>query len=140
MAGKDITISVAADIDGKNQTMGNAVFRVKRVPEPTTYLGANIQGGRQPKETILANPLVTAQMSPDFNYELRWSVLSYRITFVRNGVEDAPITVTGPRFPEQVMGRIRSAASGTLMEITDIKIRSIAGERNIQKTLSVRIR
>ncbi len=140
LAGSNITINVAADIDGRNQTMGNAVFRVKRVPDPTTYLGANIQGGRQPKETILANPLVTAQMSTDFNYELRWSVVSYRITFVRNGVEDAPVTVNGPRFPEQVIGRIRSAASGTLIEITDIRIRSIAGEKNIQKPLSIRIR
>jgi gliding motility-associated protein GldM len=140
MAGRDITISVAADLDGRSQTMGSAVFRVKRVPEPTIFLGANIQGGRQPKDLILANPLVTAQMSSDFNFQLRWNVLSYKVTFVRNGIEDTPVTVNGPRFPEQIISKIRSAPSGTLIEITDISIRSEAGSRNIQKTLSVRIR
>jgi gliding motility-associated protein GldM len=140
LAGKEITISVGAEIDGKSQTMGAAQFRVKAVPEPTIYLGASIQGGRQPRETILANPLVTARMSPDFNYELRWTVQSYQLTFIRNGVEEAPVTVTGPRFTEQITNKIRTAPAGTLIEITNIKIHSLAGQKSINKTLSVRIR
>jgi gliding motility-associated protein GldM len=141
LAGKEITVSVAADMgSGKTQNMGQTTFRVKSVPEPTVYLGANILSGRQAKEIILANPLVTARMSPDFNYELRWSVLSYKITFVINGVEDSPINITGPHFTDQVKSKIRSASTGTSMEISDVRIQSIAGPRNIQKTLIIRIR
>jgi gliding motility-associated protein GldM len=141
LAGKEITISVSADMGGgKAQNMGQTTFRVKSVPEPTVFLGANILAGRQAKEIILANPLVTARMSPDFNYELRWSILSYKITFVVNGVEDPPVNVTGPQFPDQVKSRIRSASSGTLMEISDVRIQSIAGTRNVQKVLPIRIR
>jgi gliding motility-associated protein GldM len=141
LAGKEITVSVAADMgSGKTQNMGQTTFRVKSVPEPTVFLGANILGGRQPKEIILANPLVTARMSPDFNYELRWSILSYKMTFVVNGVEEPSVNITGPHFSDQVKSRIRSAAVGTLIEITDVKIQSIAGTRNIQKVLSIRVR
>ena len=141
LAGREITIDVSAEMEkGKSQSMGKTTFRVKTVPEPTVYIGANILGGRQPKEILLANPLVTARMSPDFNYELRWSVLSYRILFVRNGVEDAPINVTGPHFPDQVKSRIQSAASGTNIEFQDIKIQSIAGTRTVTAPLIVRIR
>ncbi len=141
MAGREITVAVSADMGGgKAQNMGSTTFRVKSVPEPTVYLGANISGGRQPKEAILGNPLVTARMDPDFNYELRWSVLSYRVTFVRNGVEDAPVTVTGPYFTDQIKSRVQSAPSGTVIEISEIRIQSIAGTRNVQKQLMIRIR
>jgi gliding motility-associated protein GldM len=140
LVGREVTVSVSADMDGKTQNMGSATFRVKAVPEPTISLGASIVGGKQPKEAILANPLIVARMSPDFNYELRWSVLSYKVTFVKNGVEDPPITVNGPQFTDQIKNRINTAGSGTIIEINEVKIQSIAGTRNIQKTMSVRIR
>jgi len=137
---RDVTIIVSADVGSKTQEMGRTSFRVKTVPEPTVFIGANILGGRQPKEVLLANPLITARMSPDFNYELRWQILSYRVTFVRSGVEDPPISVTGAQFPEQVKQRIQSAPSGTNVEFTEIRISSIAGTRNITTPLIVRIR
>ena len=141
LSGREITIIVSAKMDGnKTQNMGSTTFRVKSVPEPTIYIGANIQSGRQPKELLLGNPLITARMSPDFNYELRWSILSYRVTFVRNGVEDPPINVTGPHFPDQVKSRIQQASSGTSVEFSDIKIQSIAGTRTVLVPLMVRIR
>ena len=141
MAGREVTVTVSADMGGnKVQTMGSTTFRVKSVPEPTVFLGANILGGRQPKEIILANPLITARMSPDFNYELRWSIVSYRVTFVRNGVEESPIAVQGPHFPDRVKSMIQSAPSGTNMEITEIKISSIAGQKVVPNPIVVRIR
>ena len=140
MAGSDISISVSADMDGKSQNMGAAKFRVKRVPDPDIFLGSSIQGGRQAKEAILANPLIVARMPADFNYELRWDVVSYNVTFVRNGIEDAPIQVRGARFNEQITGRIRSAQAGTSIEISNIEIRSIAGSRSIKPVMTIRIR
>ena len=141
LAGREVVVSVSAEMErGKTQNMGSTTFRVKTVPEPTVYIGANILGGKQPKEILLANPLITARMSPDFNYELRWSVLSYKVLFVRNGVEDAPISVTGPHFPDQVKSRIQNAQSGTNIEFQDIRIQSIAGTRPVTTPLIVRIR
>ena len=84
--------------------------------------------------------MITAKMSRDFNFEVRWSVISYKVTFVKGGVEEAPIMVQGGRFTDQVISKIRSASSGTTVEFTDIKIKSEAGNRAIQRPLSVRIK
>jgi len=137
---REVTITVAADMDGKNVNMGSTNFRIKTVPDPTICIGSNITGGRQPKDLLLASPILTARMSPDFNYELRWQVLSYRVTFVRNGVEDPPISVTGPQFNEQIKQRIQQASAGTNIEFSDIRIQSIAGTRTVPTVLMVRIR
>ena len=138
---KELTITVSAEMErGKTQPMGSTTFRVKTVPEPTVYIGGTILGGKQPKDLLLANPLLIAKMSPDFNYELRWSILSYKVTFVKNGVEDPPISVTGPQFGEQVKSKIQSASAGTTIEFTDIRMQSIAGTRTSTATLMVRIR
>ena len=138
---REVTVTVSADMGGnKTQNMGSTTFRVKTVPDPTVFIGSNITGGRQPKDLLLANPLIAARMSPDFNYDFRWQVLSYKVTFVRNGVEDPPITVTGPQFGNQVTSRIQSASAGTNVEFSDIRIQSIAGTRTINAVLMVRIR
>lgn len=140
MAGKTISISINADMGGgRSQAMGKTEFRVKPVPEPSASIGANITSGRQSKDVLLANPLIVAKMSPDFNYELRWNVISYKVTFVKNNVEEAPIIVRGGRFPDNVVSKIRAASAGTQMEISEIKVQSIAGARTL-KTILVRIR
>ena len=138
---REVTITVSAELErGRVQNLGSTTFRVKQVPQPKVYIGGTIEGGKQPKDLILANPLLLAKMSPDFNYELRWQVLSYRVTFTRNGVEDPPIAVTGHQFSQQVVDKIRNAAAGTTVEFTDIKISSLAGTKTYESPLMVRIR
>ncbi len=140
LSGRSVNITISADMGGgKSQSMGSTEFRVKPVPEPSASIGPNITSGRQPKDLLLANPLVVARMSQDFNYELRWNVVSYKVTFVKNNVEEAPILVHGGRFPDNVVSKIRSASSGTQMEISDIKVQSIAGARTL-KTILIRIK
>jgi hypothetical protein len=106
------------------------------VSEPTIFIGDGT-GGKKTKEALLANPFVIAK---DFKYdEIEWSVLSYKVTFVVNGREEAPITVNGAEFNDQVKSRIQSASSGTIIEFSDIKIQSIAGKCLCVKVFSVRI-
>jgi gliding motility-associated protein GldM len=141
LVGRDVTISVSAEMERNQMTsMGNAVFRVKAVPEPQVFVGGNITAGKQPKDAILANPFVSAKMGADFNYQLPWQVVSYKVTFVRNGVEEAPITVNGAQFGGQVEGKVRNAASGTIIEFSDIVINSIAGRRTILKPIVIRVK
>jgi len=141
LVGKEVTVTVSAELErGKAQNMGSTVFRVKAVPAPNVFVGGNISAGKQPKDAILANRFVSAKMGVDFNYELPWKVLSYTVTFVKNGVEDTPITVTGPQFNSQVEGKIQSASSGTIIEFSNIKISSIAGTRTIDKPIVIRVR
>jgi len=138
--GKEITFALAAETEGgKTQKLGSTTFRVKSLPEPSVHIGLNITEGRQSKEVLLKNPFITAIVSPDFNYGLRWEVLSYKVIFIINGDEEAPISVSGARFSELVLNKIKDAPSGTIIEFFEIKIQSIAGMRNITKTFVIRI-
>ena len=134
-------MEVTADVGGgKTQKMGETKFRVKNVPEPSVFIGGNIIGGKQPKDAILANPMLTTKTSPDFDFELRWSVTSYKATVIKGGIENAPIVINGGRFNDQLISMIKSATSGTIVEFSDININSEAGKRTIQRPLCIRIR
>ena len=139
MVGKSITISVSADMGGKTQALGGTEFRVKRVPDPTSYIGGNIYGGKRSKQEILANPFLSARMGDDFAYDLRWTIVSYRVTFVTRNVEDPPIAVAGGNFSEAIKSKINNAGSNTIVQFTDIRATSIAGQRTL-RDLMVRIR
>jgi hypothetical protein len=133
--------------DEKSSQTSNYVDSItvaaKSIPNPNIYLGKAITGGRITREELLENPVLSVK---DPNFEIEWNIVSYKVTFVRyeknsdSGVEDPPIMVVGAEFTEQIKSRIQSAPSGTIMEISDIKIQSIAGYRETQHILSVRIR
>lgn len=141
MINKPVTATVSAEMSGKAQTMGSTEFRVKAVPNPQAYLGANIQGGRKTKGelTSAANNFITAQMGRDFVYDLRWTIKSYQAIFTIRGVEDPPVTISGNRFSDEVIRKINSSPSGTVVTFTNIKATSTAGERVLNE-ITIRIR
>jgi len=131
LVGKTITISISADIGGKQQIMGSKVYRIKRVPDPVAVLGGNIKGGKTTKAELLANPFVLADMGTDFVYDLRWTVNSYQVTFIIKGIEDPPITCNNRQFSDAIKNKINSCSSGTVIYFSDIKASCIAGGRNL---------
>ena len=142
LAGKEIIISISEKLEnGEMQQIGSSTFRIKPVPEPTIVIGEDVNSGKQGKDVLLASPFVSVKMPPDFIYELNWQVVSYSVTFVRNGTEEATISVNGAKFNEKVIEKIRNAPSGTIVEFSDIRIQSnIAGSRTIVRPLAVRLR
>lgn len=137
--GRQVTATVSADMGGKSQPMGSTVFRVKAVPTPQPYVGANIQGGRRSKAELTANAFLKADMGTDFVYDLRWSITSYRVIFTVRGFEETPIPISGPRFSDELIRKINAAPAGAVITFTDIKASSSAGQRNLPE-ISVRIR
>ena len=104
-------------------------FRVRQVPNPVACIGAGIDGGTYSRDVILANPLIVAQTPKDFDYELLWKVISYKVAFDKgDGKPLSHMLVDTPRFPDNVVRAIREAAPGTRIIISDIKVRSDVGE------------
>jgi gliding motility-associated protein GldM len=139
LIGKTVTASVTAKNDGGAKNMGNTVFRVKKVPDPTSYLGANIWGGKRTKSELNANPFITARMGDDFVYNLKWTVQSYRVTFITKGIEGAPKVCSGGGFSADVKSAINTATTGTIIIFSDIKVSSIAGQRTL-RDITIRIK
>ena len=132
LVGRTITINILADINGKQQSMGSNVFRVKRVPDPVAVLGGNVKtGAKVAKGELLANPFILADMGADFVYDLRWTVNSYQVTFVVRGIEEAPLTSNNRQFSDAIKTKINNSPSGTIIFFTDIRASSVAGSRTL---------
>jgi len=131
LVGRMVTVSVLADVSGKQQSMGSYEFRVKRVPDPVALLGNKSKGGRISKAELLANPFILADMGVDFVYDLRWTVSSYNVTFVIKGIEDAPLTCTSNQFSETIKNKINTCSPGTVIFFENIKASCVAGTRTL---------
>ncbi len=139
LIGKKVTATVTARDGNSSKAMGSSEFRVKKVPDPTSYLGANIWGGKRSKSELLANPFISARMGDDFAYDLKWTIKSYRLTVISKGIEGAPKACSGGQFDGSVTSAINSASSGTVLVFSDIKASSIAGERTL-RDITIRIK
>jgi len=139
MSGREVTVNVKADLGGKVTAMGSTKFRVKRVPDPVVKVGGNYTGGKVAKGDLAANPFLSATMSQDFAYDLKWSITSYQVTFIVRGMEEAPITVQGGAFSEALKTKIRNATPGTIIFFQGIRATSPAGSRTLPD-IGIRIR
>ena len=139
LIGKKVTATVTARDGNASKAMGSSEFRVKKVPDPTSYLGANIWGGKRSKSELLANPFISARMGEDFAYDLKWTINSYRLTVISKGIEGAPKACSGGQFDGSVTSAIQSAGVGTILVFSDIKATSIAGQRTL-RDITVRIK
>lgn len=139
LRGKTVTVNVSADLGAGPKQMGSTVFRVRTVPDPEVSVGGNIRGGKINKNQISAgNGFVAAKMDESFAYDLKWSVNSFRVTFVTKGIEDTPIPVQGNKFTNNILDKIKKSPRGTAVYITDIKASSPAGTRTL-KDISLRL-
>jgi gliding motility-associated protein GldM len=131
LVGQKITINIAADVGGKQQTMGSNVYRIKKVPDPEAKLGNKYKGGKVAKADLLANPFIFANMGEDFVYDLRWTVNSYTVTFIIKGIEDPPMTGTNNQFTETIKSKLNSCGTGTVVYFSNIKASCVAGTRTL---------
>jgi hypothetical protein len=106
------------------------------IVNPTIYI-SDISGGGITKDILLEKPFLRAK---DPNGFIDWKILSYRVVFVKNGIESVPIYVVGEEFPKEIKSAFQSALSDVIMEISEIRVESVAGVRDIQKPVVVRIK
>jgi len=137
--GREIIIHISAELKkGKIVDLGRSYYRVKPVPLPNVFVGGNIVYGEYAKDAILVNPFVSARMGTDFYFDMRWQVLSYKVTFLCD--EDEPIMVNGAKFSDSVIEKIQHASSGTIVVFSDIKIQSIMGKYDIERPIVISIK
>ena len=135
LVGKQVTASVSTS----TTPLGSTNFRVKKVPDPVAYIGGNFRGGRVSKQELLNNAFVMAKMDADFVYDMKWNVLSYRVIMNVKGIDEATLVVSGARFSDDLLGKIKNAAPGTVFYFNAIRVSSPAGERPLPE-ISIRIR
>ena len=124
LIGRTITATSSAAVsDRGTQSLGNQAFRIKRVPDPQAKLGT-LSTGKRAKQEILANPFVVAKMDEGFVYNLTWTIVSFQVSIIEKGMEDASIPVQGNQLPASIVAKIKNAGPRTVIQITGIRASS----------------
>ena len=140
--GKDRLKNVKLSVQANGKTVGKPIlFRVKNVPDPTPMIG-DIEGtGTMTKSNLLGAYGVIAKMK-DFEFDLRFKVLSYTMSYMGSGSE-VVVRVTGNKFDAQAEKAIKSAKRGQTITFKDIKVQLDAPgskPKNIKSIIQVKIK
>ena len=128
--GEKAIISVSATIDKAVKQMGSMEFRVKRVPNPiATVAGKN--EGLISRNQLIAEQGVFAEI-PDFDFEMKFQVLSFVVSTSRGGFIVDKAT-NGARFSQEQRDLMNGLARGSRLYIDNIVAK---GEDGITRNLS----
>ena len=128
-AGK-ATISVSVkDDDGNSKSMGKQEFRVKRVPDPVPMV--NKQKGGSIKKSLLINQIGVQAVLENFDFDLKFKVISFTVSATINGFEQSKPT-KGYRFSGAQIALMKKVRPGSKVYIENVKAKGPDGKtRNI---------
>ncbi len=126
---KEAVVNVSAVFSGKTKSMGNSTFRLKRVPDPDAKI-AGKNSGFIAKNLLLASPYVLCEMPVGFDFDLKFSVISFSFVTDQGG-DITTIKVNGNKFNSEILGMLQNPKKNKRIYIEDINVRGPDGERSI---------
>ncbi len=137
--GEDVTFTVTAENEGRQQEMGKFTFHVRKLPDPTAYIqytdpNGNVnrfKGGRLGKQTILAAKGIGAAID-DGLLDIPFRVIGFETRFVDNMGNVIPEVSSGADFTQRQKEVIRSLNRGKFFNITRVRV---IGPDGIERTL-----
>lgn len=138
--GEDVTFTVTAQNEGRQQEMGRFTFHVRKLPDPTGYLqytdskgnSTRFKGGRISKQAIVAAGGIGAAID-DGLLDISFRVLGFETLFVDNMGNVVPEVSSSASFTPNQLTRIRSLSRGKLFNISRIRV---VGPDGIERTLA----
>ncbi|MDE5739759.1 MAG: gliding motility protein GldM [Bacteroidaceae bacterium] len=138
--GEDVTFTVTAQNEGRQQEMGKFTFHVRKLPDPTGYLqytdskgnSTRFKGGRISKQAIVAAGGIGAAID-DGLLDISFRVLGFETLFVDNMGNVVPEVSSSASFTPNQLTRIRSLSRGKLFNISRIRV---VGPDGIERTLT----
>ena len=125
-ANEKITITVSADVDGKVQTVGQKVFRVRPVPSPTAFLqfksgdywNPDTEGVKLRRRDIYDAEVVA--IYPDGMLNANFKVKSFTLN-IQKGQGFEPIKVSGNKFSNEQIESLKKLKIGQVFYINNIE-------------------
>jgi len=116
--------------DGKTtRNMGNAEFRIKRVPDPKAYI-ANTDGGPVAKSMLLASRALIPKMPEDFDFDLNFEIVSFTFVGVRGG-DTYERNATNNRLTDEMQTFITNSKRGQRIWLENIMAKGPDGNRKL---------
>ena len=126
---REATINVNAVFSGKTKSMGSTVFRLKTVPDPIAQI-ASVHEGVVNRSLLLASPYIIPTMPPGFDFDLKYSVLSFTFVTDYNG-DIFESKVVGNRLTPEIVKMISTAKKNKRVWFEAISVRGPDGDRTI---------
>jgi gliding motility-associated protein GldM len=130
MRGKQVTITVNAVFQGKTKKMGEFNFRCKTVPPPVARI-AGTSGGQVSRDALGFSYVVSALPAEQFDFDLKYKVVSFTYSYLFSGKMSPDINVTGDRLPQAFLDELKRARKGDKVWIDNIKAVGPEGARDL---------
>lgn len=127
------TIKVSAEIGGKVLPMGNFEYRIKRVPDPVAQI-SNSKGGGINKNLLAAGTLIP--ILENFDFELFFRIISFRITVIQRGKDPIEIEGQGNQLTQQMRDLVAKLPIGSKIYFEYIKAKMATGADQSTRSLS----
>ncbi len=122
--------SITVLVEGKSA--GKVMFRVKKLPNPTAYVG-NLKPGRVPSAQLRAMGGVMAKLE-ESEFAAEFTVISYNVGVMNQGEDYQQAPNAGPRFAGSAATMINKVKPGSVVMITDIRVKDPAGAERVLPT------
>lgn len=120
--GRDVTISVASNDNGKSRQMGKFTFHVRKLPDPAAYMQIGtdrFRGGGLAKASIMSAPGIKAAID-DGILDIQFKVVSFETVFFDNMGNAVPMASAGGNFSERQRDTFRKLSRGKRFYISRI--------------------
>jgi gliding motility-associated protein GldM len=111
--GKDVTITVSANQNGRSRQMGNFVFKVRKLPDPIAYIPLGddrFKGGSMSKQALMSAPGIKAAID-DGLLDIQFRVVGFETVFFDNMGNAVPIKSDGANFSARQKEQFRKLTS-----------------------------
>ncbi|MBQ0021899.1 MAG: gliding motility protein GldM [Prevotellaceae bacterium] len=145
--GEDVTFTVTAENEGRQQEMGKFTFHVRKLPDPTAFIqysdekgnAARFKGGRLSKQTLLSAKGIGAAID-DGLLDIPFTVLGFETRFVDNMGNVVPEVSSSADFTPRQREVIRGLNRGKFFNISRVRVKGPDGiERTLPYALEVTI-
>jgi hypothetical protein len=122
----NLTVKVAAKIDGSVKEMGTSNFRVKHVPKPEVRLG-DLQSSKVKPEKIKTYLSLTTFLD-DFVYDVRYEILSFQFTYAPKNNSLIIKSGIGAKLTTDMTKLLNMAKNGDVYYFDEIQVKGPGGE------------
>lgn len=145
--GEDVTFTVTAENEGRQQEMGKFTFHVRKLPDPTAYINITdekgntnrFKGGRVSKQALLATKGIGAAID-DGLLDIPFQVLGFTTRFVDVMGNAIPEVSNSADFTSRQRDMIRNMNRGKFFNIIGVRVKGPDGiERTLPYALEVTI-
>lgn len=134
--GKDVAITVTADVGGGRKVVNTTTFKVRKLPDPTAYIEigqTRYRGGRPTSKSGLLSSGGLGAAIDDGLIDIHFNVLDFETVFFDRLGNAMPELSDGSKFSARQLSRIRQLSSGKRFYISRIRAK---GPDGIERVLS----